>query len=163
MTTNALFSHIECLQGLPKCCVLYLLPNTPFPVSNSTQTITYRAVRTNAASRQHQTSTCQCKSLLQRWGWDVLEHPSFKPDIIPWEFYLFTKMRVPLRPQRFFRPFIFCVLGCSVQTLSQTGTLNSNRTLKEVWKSLHQSTGDFIEAMVTLLTYTIFNSQTCKF
>src|SRR5215469_18519396 len=37
---------------------------------------------------------------LQRWGWEVLPHPSFSPDLAPPDYHLFGFVKDQLRGQR---------------------------------------------------------------
>ena len=88
------------------------------------------------------------QSLLRRWGWEVLEHPPYSPDMSPCDFDLFPKMKEPLRGQRFRDiPSIVRALGRSLANLSQTGALNGIQRLPDIWRSVHQAGGDYIEGM----------------
>jgi len=40
-------------------------------------------------------------NLLERWGWEILEHPRYSPDLAPSDFHLFPKMKKHLRAKRF--------------------------------------------------------------
>ena len=40
-------------------------------------------------------------ALLDKWGWEILTHPPYSPDLSPCDFYLFSQMKLPLRGQRF--------------------------------------------------------------
>jgi histone-lysine N-methyltransferase SETMAR len=41
-------------------------------------------------------------NLLNSWGWEILRHPPFSPDLQPSDFHLvFQKMKKHLRGQRF--------------------------------------------------------------
>jgi histone-lysine N-methyltransferase SETMAR len=39
--------------------------------------------------------------LLTSWGWEILPHPPYSPDLAPCDFHLFPKMKKHLRNQRF--------------------------------------------------------------
>ena len=41
------------------------------------------------------------KEQLMDWGWEVLDHPPYSPDISPCDFHLFPLMKEPLRGIRF--------------------------------------------------------------
>ena len=45
--------------------------------------------------------TWNVKHQLERWEWDVLEHPTYYPDLSPYEFDVFLKVKEPLRGRRF--------------------------------------------------------------
>jgi histone-lysine N-methyltransferase SETMAR len=38
---------------------------------------------------------------LQRWGWEILQHPPYSPDLSPCDFDLIPKVKKPLRGKRF--------------------------------------------------------------
>jgi histone-lysine N-methyltransferase SETMAR len=40
-------------------------------------------------------------NLLNSWGWEILPHPPYIPDLAPADFHLFPKMKKHLRSQRF--------------------------------------------------------------
>jgi histone-lysine N-methyltransferase SETMAR len=40
-------------------------------------------------------------NLLERWGWEILEHPPYSPDLAPSHFHLFPNMKKYLRTKRF--------------------------------------------------------------
>jgi transposase len=40
------------------------------------------------------------KDLIRSWRWEILEHPSYSPDMSPCVFDLFAKMKEPLRGTR---------------------------------------------------------------
>ena len=39
--------------------------------------------------------------LLRRWQWEILEHIPYSPDMSPWDYDLFVKVKVPLRGTRY--------------------------------------------------------------
>ena len=41
------------------------------------------------------------KTRLQRWRWEVLDHPPYSPDLSPCDFDLIPKLKAPLRGRRF--------------------------------------------------------------
>jgi transposase len=40
-------------------------------------------------------------NLLNSWGWKILPHPPYSPDLALSDFHLFSKMKKHLRGQRF--------------------------------------------------------------
>jgi hypothetical protein len=40
-------------------------------------------------------------SLLERWGWLILQHPLYSPDLAPLDFRLFPNMKKRIRAKRF--------------------------------------------------------------
>ena len=41
------------------------------------------------------------RDLLQRWRWELLEHPPYSPDLSPCEYDLIPKLKAPLHGHRF--------------------------------------------------------------
>ena len=39
--------------------------------------------------------------VLRRWQWEILEHPPYSPDMSPWDYNLFVKVKEPLRGTRY--------------------------------------------------------------
>jgi transposase len=40
-------------------------------------------------------------NLLKSWGWEILPHPPYNPDLAPSDFHLFPKVKKHLRGQLF--------------------------------------------------------------
>jgi len=40
-------------------------------------------------------------NLLERWDWEILEHPPYSPDLLPSDFHLFPNMKKHLHAKRF--------------------------------------------------------------
>ena len=38
-------------------------------------------------------AACQTVTLLQRFGWDIITHPPYSPDLAPNDFHLFSKLK----------------------------------------------------------------------
>jgi histone-lysine N-methyltransferase SETMAR len=38
---------------------------------------------------------------MERWGWEILEHPPYSPDLAPADFHLFPNKKKHLRAKRF--------------------------------------------------------------
>jgi histone-lysine N-methyltransferase SETMAR len=41
------------------------------------------------------------QNLVQRWGWEVLAHPPYSPDLAPFDYWLFSRVKKHLRGKRF--------------------------------------------------------------
>ncbi|PSN42895.1 hypothetical protein C0J52_23444 [Blattella germanica] len=41
------------------------------------------------------------RDLLRRWQWEILEHPPYSPDMSPCDYDLFSKVKEPLRRNRY--------------------------------------------------------------
>jgi histone-lysine N-methyltransferase SETMAR len=51
-------------------------------------------------ARHH--SDAATENILKNWGWEILPHPPYSPDLAPLDFHLvFPKMKKHLRGQRF--------------------------------------------------------------
>ncbi|PNF37863.1 hypothetical protein B7P43_G07421 [Cryptotermes secundus] len=60
--------------------------------------------------------------LFDRWGWEVLYHPPYSPDLRPCDFDLIPKMKEPLRGIRFRTvPEILHAVDGSIRTINTTG------------------------------------------
>ena len=47
---------------------------------------------------------CVCvntRRTMERWGWEILEHPPYSPDLAPSDFHRFPNMKKHLRAKRF--------------------------------------------------------------
>jgi transposase len=58
-----------------------------------------RVLRLHDDARPH--SAAATVNLLKSWGWEILPHPPYSPDLAPSDFHLFLKMKKQLRGQRF--------------------------------------------------------------
>jgi len=60
--------------------------------------------------------------LFDRWGWEVLYHPPYSPDLSPCDFDLIPKMKEPLRGIRFRTvPEILQAVDRTIRTINTTG------------------------------------------
>ena len=74
-------------------------------------------------------------NLLCRWNWEILEHSPSSPDVSPFDFDLFKKMKLPLRGFRFrTRQAIIAEVEHSVRRLVQQDAVDSIRRLPDVWR-----------------------------
>ncbi|PNF36497.1 hypothetical protein B7P43_G15880 [Cryptotermes secundus] len=63
--------------------------------------------------------------LFDRWGWEMLYHPPYSPDLSPCDFNLIPKMKEPLHGIRFRTvPEILQEVDCSIRTINTTGAAN---------------------------------------
>ncbi|PSN38599.1 hypothetical protein C0J52_17918, partial [Blattella germanica] len=85
---------------------------------------------------------------LHKYGWEVLPHPPYSPDMSPPDFDLFPKLKEPMRGRRY----------SSLEELSTTVTrairqMNKNVALDGIikflrhWDSVIQKQGDYIEGL----------------
>ncbi|PSN56149.1 hypothetical protein C0J52_03342, partial [Blattella germanica] len=68
--------------------------------------------------------------LLLRWGWEVLYHPPYSPDLSPCDYDLFPKMKEPLRGRRFRTvEDVLQATDRSIRTIQRLGTANGIQRL----------------------------------
>ncbi|PNF23534.1 hypothetical protein B7P43_G05594, partial [Cryptotermes secundus] len=85
--------------------------------------------------------------LFDRWGWEVLYHPPYSPDLSPCDFDLIPKMKEPLRGIRFRTvPENLQAVDRYIRTINTTGAIAGNglytmlvTTLKDSKTSKHAS------------------------
>ena len=84
--------------------------------------------------------------LFNRWGWEVLYHPPYYPDLSPCDFDLIPKMKEPLRGIRFRTvPEILQAGDCSIRTINTTGAAKGILWLSQCWQRVVHNAGDYTE------------------
>ncbi|PNF21537.1 hypothetical protein B7P43_G12732 [Cryptotermes secundus] len=84
--------------------------------------------------------------LFERWGWEVLYHPPYSPDLSPCDFDLIPKMKEPLRGVRFRTvPEILQAGDRSIRTINTTGAAKG-----------------ILDGLYTMLVTTLKDSKTSK-
>ena len=73
--------------------------------------------------------TAAVKDLLCRWQWNILEHPPYSPDMSPWDYDLFTKLKDPLQGIWYNTKDEFIQTYQLLSTFSPTRTLSRNAGL----------------------------------
>lgn len=85
--------------------------------------------------------------LLSEWGWEVLGHPAYSPDLSPCDFHLFAALKEPLRGQRFLSvDEINEAVSAQLKTLQKNGLENGVPKLSRRWQSTIDKFGDYIES-----------------
>lgn len=86
--------------------------------------------------------------LLLRWGWEVLYHPPYSPDLSPCDYDLFPKMKEPLRG-RCFRTVedVLRATDRSIRTIQRLGTANGIQRLPHRWERVIHNAGGYIEGL----------------
>jgi histone-lysine N-methyltransferase SETMAR len=46
-------------------------------------------------------TAARTNALIKLFNWEIIDHPSYSPDLAPIDYHLFTKMKVRLATQRF--------------------------------------------------------------
>ncbi|PNF42435.1 hypothetical protein B7P43_G09589 [Cryptotermes secundus] len=85
------------------------------------------------SARQHAAQAVA--DLFDRWGWEVLYHPPYSPDLSPCDFDLIPKMKEPPRGIRFRTvPEILQAVGRSIRTINTTGAAESIVRHSHLWQ-----------------------------
>ncbi|PNF37862.1 hypothetical protein B7P43_G07420 [Cryptotermes secundus] len=72
--------------------------------------------------------------LFDRWGWEVLYHPPYPPDLSPCDFDLIPKMKEPLRGIRFrTAPEFLQAVDRSIRTINITGATSLATGCTQCW------------------------------
>ena len=88
------------------------------------------------------------RDLLGRWRWEVLEHPSYSPDLSPCDYDLIPKLKAPFRGHRFrTRDDISIAVLRLIMTNFSHGEANCIRTLPHRWQRTIDSLGDYFEGL----------------
>ncbi|PNF41892.1 hypothetical protein B7P43_G15542 [Cryptotermes secundus] len=84
--------------------------------------------------------------LFDRWGWEVLYHPPYSPDLSPCAFELTPKMKEPLRGIHFRTvPEILQAVDRSIRSVNTTGAAKGIIRLPHRWQRVVHNAGDCIE------------------
>jgi histone-lysine N-methyltransferase SETMAR len=84
--------------------------------------------------------------LFDRWGWEVLYHPPYSPDLSPCDFDLIPKMKEPLRGIRFKTvPEIIQAVNRSIRTINTTGAAKGILRLPHRLQRVVHNAGDYTE------------------
>ncbi|KAJ4439212.1 hypothetical protein ANN_07331, partial [Periplaneta americana] len=75
---------------------------------------------------------------VERWDWEVLEHPLYSPDMSPCDYDLFPQLKEPLRGKRF--PDIASVhaVGQSIREIDRNNLANNIQRLPQIWQKIHE-------------------------
>jgi histone-lysine N-methyltransferase SETMAR len=85
---------------------------------------------------------------LEKYGWQVLPHPPYSPDISPSDFDLFPKLKKSLRGKRFrsikeVSNEVTRVIRC----INNEGVLTAIQELPKSWTAVIKHNGDYIEGL----------------
>jgi len=84
--------------------------------------------------------------LFNRWGWEVLYHPPYSPDLSPCDFDLIPKMKEPLHGIRFRTvPEILQAADRTIRTINTRGAAKCILRLPHRWQWVVNNAGDYIE------------------
>ena len=80
------------------------------------------------------------------WGWEILEHPPYSPDLAPCDFFLFPKMKMPLRGICFEdEEAINTAVSASLRELTDAGLGQAFEQLQRRWSKCVHNDGWYVE------------------
>lgn len=86
------------------------------------------------------------KELLEGYGWEVLDHPPYSPDLSPPDFDLFPKLKEPLRGIRFDSlDELECAVNREVRRMNSSCLATGIQVLPRRWNSVIRSKGGYFE------------------
>jgi hypothetical protein len=86
------------------------------------------------------------QNLVQRWSWEVLEHPLYSPDLTPCDYWLFPCVKEHLQGKRFeSEDNINTAVTASLKHLSKDKYRAVIHRLPHRWEKCVDSAGDYIE------------------
>ena len=86
--------------------------------------------------------------ILEKYGWQVLPHPPYSPDMSPPAFHLLPKLKKPLRGKRF-RSIeeVSNEVTRVIRSINNVGVLTGIHDLSKGWTSVIKHNGDYIEGL----------------
>lgn len=86
------------------------------------------------------------RRILDDYGWEVLPHPPYSPDLSPPDYNLFPLMKNKLRGIRFDSvDDVFLHAKTTIKQLQHNGHLNGISKLPERWEAAIEKEGDYFE------------------
>ena len=86
--------------------------------------------------------------ILERFGWQVLPHPLYSPDMSPTDFYLFPKLKKPLHGKHL-RSIeeVSNEMTRVIRRINNEGILAGIQDLPKRWTTVIKHNGDYIEGL----------------
>jgi histone-lysine N-methyltransferase SETMAR len=81
---------------------------------------------------------------LEKYGWQVLPHPPYSPDMSPPDFDLFQKLKKPFRGKRFRS---IEEVSAVIRRINNEGVLTGIQDLPKRWTAVIKHNGDYIEGL----------------
>jgi histone-lysine N-methyltransferase SETMAR len=101
--------------------------------------------------------------LFDRWGWEVLYHPPYTPDLSPCDFNFIPKMKEPLHDIRFrTNREVLQAVDRSIRTIKTPGPTKDILRLPRRWQWVVHNAGDYIEGQQNFETCIYFVSVVNK-
>jgi hypothetical protein len=86
--------------------------------------------------------------ILQTYGWQVLPHLLYSPDMSPPDFDLFQKLKKPLRGKRFRSIEEVCnEVTRVIRRINNEGVLTGIQDMPKRWTAVIKHNGDYIEGL----------------
>jgi histone-lysine N-methyltransferase SETMAR len=82
--------------------------------------------------------------ILEKYGWQVLPHPTYSPDMSLPAFYLFSKLKKPLRGKRFRSIEVSNEVTRVIRRINNEGVLTGIQDLPKRWTTVIKHNGDYI-------------------
>jgi histone-lysine N-methyltransferase SETMAR len=96
----------------------------------------------NATPHRHR----NVQNLVQRWGWNVLAHPPYSPDFVPYDYWSFSRVKKHLQGKRFeLEDDISTAVIASLKLLSKDEYRAAIDRLPHWWEKCVDSAGDYTE------------------
>ena len=81
---------------------------------------------------------------LREYGWEVLPHPPYSPDMSPPDFDLFPKLKEPMRGRRYSSlEELSTTVTPAIRQMNKNGALDGIIKLPRRWDSVIQKQGDY--------------------
>ncbi|PNF37845.1 hypothetical protein B7P43_G08373 [Cryptotermes secundus] len=85
---------------------------------------------------------------LRQYGWEVLPHAPYSPDMSPPDFDLFPKLKKPMRGRCFpSLEELSAALTRAIRQINKDGVLDGTVKLPTRWDSVFEKQGDYIEGL----------------
>jgi histone-lysine N-methyltransferase SETMAR len=86
--------------------------------------------------------------ILEKYGWQVLPHPLYSPDMSPPDFDLFPILKKPLRAKRFrSNEEVSNEVTRVIRRINNEGVLTGIQDLPKRWTAVTKHNGDYIEGL----------------
>jgi len=86
--------------------------------------------------------------ILEKYGWQVLPHPLYSPDMSPPAFDLFPKLKEPLRGKRCRNiAEVSNEVTRVIRSINNEGVLTGKQNLPKRWTAVIKHNGDYIDGL----------------
>jgi histone-lysine N-methyltransferase SETMAR len=93
----------------------------------------------------HDNASGAVSEILEKYGWQVLSHPPYSPDMSPPDFDLFPKLKKPLRVKRFRNiEEVSNEVAQVIRRINNNGVLTGIQDFPKRWTAVIKHDGDYI-------------------